>query len=249
MGSFSWLHLAILIGGIAIVCLILVLTVRSWRRRSIDAVISITLTASAFYAAVALIGAVITFVNLLTSSQLSISVPVSVYWPQALPGVTITGPTATMAGGGFTRVEADVDGASGAVHVLWAAGQALGVLVPAAIAALIALACFQLLRGSAFAPVVARAAAITAIVVLIGGTAAEVLSEVAGSMASTELFAVTSASAAALPEGWDLDGLLPRPALDVTIPLWPIGAMFGFAALAAVLRYGSRLQRDTELLV
>jgi len=33
------------------------------------------------------------------------------------------------------------------------------------------------------------------------------------------------------------------------VPFWPIGAGLGFAAPAAVLKYGAVLQRDTEGLV
>jgi hypothetical protein len=69
-------------------------------------------------------------------------------------------------------------------------------------------------------------------------------------MVAHELLTVTGAQGPALAYGrLDLSLLLPQAATSFTIPLWPIGAGFGFAALAAVLKYGAVLQRDTEGLV
>jgi len=42
---------------------------------------------------------------------------------------------------------------------------------------------------------------------------------------------------------------LPQPGFGIEFPLWPIAAGLAFTALAAIFRYGSRLQRDTEGLV
>jgi hypothetical protein len=251
VSNFSGVHLLILLALVAVVVLVVVFAVRRWRRTGTDSVIAVTLTLAALYAVLGVLGAVGTFIALVASNPLAMSVPVDPYWPTLPDGVklTTTGPTATVAGGGFTTADVSVKGASTGVHVLWATGQALDVLVPAVIAGLIALACFQLLRGAAFSPVMARAALITAAVVLVGGIGAEVLSELAGSLASAELFQITTTEATGLPDGFDITALLPQSAVRLTIPLWPIGAALGFAALAAIFRSGSRLQHDTELLV
>ena len=249
MGALSLLHLLVLVAVVAAVVLLIVFALRRWRRSGTDPVIGATLTLSALYAVFAVIAAVLAFVGAVTTEAVSLTVPVREFWPALPEGVTLTtdGGTATKTGGGFTQADLTVAHASTGVHLLWASGQALSILVPAAIAGLIALACFQLLRGAAFSPVMARAALITAVVVLVGGSCADVLSDIAGSMASSELFDTVGASGPA--PGVDLSTYLPQSALRVQIPLWPIGAGLGFAALAAIFRYGSRLQQDTDLLV
>lgn len=246
--SFSWMHLLILVVLVAAAVGVLALAWRSWRRKGTDAVISLTLTLSAFCAAIGVLGAIAAVVGALANTQVEMTVPVSTYWPVLPDGVTVSGTTATVGGGGFTQADVWVEGASTGARVLWGIGQALGGLVPAAIAGLIALVCFQLLRGAAFAPVVARAAMITAVVVLVGGMSADVLCGIGGSMVSHELLAWTSASGTSDPAA---DPLLnwPQATFSANFPLWPIGAGLGFAALAAVFRYGGRLQRDTEGLV
>ncbi|WP_029145371.1 hypothetical protein [Microbacterium luticocti] len=248
MVSFSWVHLLILLAAVAVVVLIVVLALRGWRRRGINVTVGVTLSGAAVMAAFSLIGAIVTLVNLLTTSQLSMTIPVQTFWPD-VPGAQTgaTGPAA-IGGGGFTTADVQVDHVDAATRALWAIGQALGVLLPAVIAGLIALACFQLLRGAPFAPVVARAALITGLVVLVAGIGADVLSQWAGSMASVQALG-QGAVVPDLPAGWDASALLPAPQIAITVPLWPIGAALGFGALSAVLGYGARLQRDTEGLV
>lgn len=135
-------------------------------------------------------------------------------------------------------------------RVCWAIGQALWWLVPGAVAAMVALSCLQLLRGRAFAPVLSRMSMLTAVVVCAGGIGAQVLSDIAGSMASTELL---SYSGGGFEEVAGIEDVLkawwPDPMFSVTVPFWPIAAGLAFAALAVILRHGTRLQRDTEGLV
>lgn len=213
-------------------------------------IVNLTLVVAAFYSALCLLGVVVGFVSTLMTPAVTMTVPVQQYWPLPMPGVEVTsGPTAQVIGGGFTAAELTLEDLSLTVRMLWASGQALGTLVPAAIAGLIALMCFQLLRGAAFAPVVARAAILTAGVVLVGGLGAQLLCDIAGSMASSEALNVISAEWTGYPDDWDIYTALPEPALAVSVDFWPIGAALGFAALAAVFRYGGILQRDTETLV
>jgi hypothetical protein len=250
-GVTGW-HFLLLIALIAFVVVVLL----AWRvkraRTSGDPtpVVAWTLGLAAFYAGLCVISAVVGFLSTLMSPAVRMAVPVQQYWPLPLPGLTVTdGPTAPVVDGGFTTAELALENLSPATRILWASGQSLGTLVPAAIAGLIALACFQLLRGAAFAPVVARAAMITAAVVLVGGFGAQILSDVAGSMASREALEITAAEFSGYPDEFDVLTFLPQPALAVSVDFWPIGAALGFAALASVFRFGTRLQTDTELLV
>ncbi|MDL9978292.1 hypothetical protein [Microbacterium candidum] len=249
MGAFSWAHILVLLIIVGVIVALLVLAARSWRRRGIDPTIGLTLTVSALAALFGVVAAIIVLVGSLMDTQLHITIPVSPFWPTLPPGTTISGTTATLAQGGFVEADVWVEGASSGARVLWGIGQALGALVPAAIAGLIAVACFQLLRGAAFAPVVARMAMITAVVVLVGGMASGIMSDIAGSMVSHELLAWTGATGGTGDPNDDPLQNWPMATSSFTLPLWPIGAGLGFAALAAILRYGTRLQKDTEGLV
>lgn len=190
---------------------------------------------------------VILAVTTLTMADVPVSVPVEQFWPGLPPGASIEGTTATLVGGGFHTADLVASHLSAGTRITLALSHLLTWLTPAMIAALVALACFQLIAGRAFAPVVARMATITAVTVLIGGIAAQVLGDVASSMAASEIL---SWSGASLPTAdASLDSWWPKATLSIAVPFWPIAACIAFAALAAVLRYGSRLQRDTEGLV
>lgn len=246
MATFSWVHLLVLLIVVGLVVLMLALATRNWRRRRIDSTVAITLSGAAIVAALLLLSAIGTVVSVLTSDTVQFTIPVNGYWPQLPDGVAVT-TAAHLEGGGFTTADVSVTGASTGARVLWALGQGIGFLVPATVAALIAITCFQLLRGIPFARIVVRAALVTAVVVLVGGLAADVLAQLGGSIVSHELLSVTAATGIGPDD--DILSLLPTPMMSVTIPLWPIGAGLGFAALAAVLKYGAALQRDTEGLV
>lgn len=213
-------------------------------------VVSLALTLSAAWAALSLLGAVISVVQNLAADAPRMSVPVAPFWPDLLPGVVIdAGPTAEVVGGGFMVATVDVAGVSPLARGLWTMGQALWALIPAAIAALIAVACFQLLAGRTFDRIIVRMTMATAVIVAAGGTAAQLLSDIAGSMASHQLFTRESAQWSDIPGIDDPFAWWPQATLNITLPFWPLAAGVGLAALAAVFRYGSRLQRDTEGLV
>lgn len=225
-------------------------SIRARRRGDASPIVSLALTLSAFWACVSLLGTVISLASNLSGGAPRMSVPVARFWPGLLPGVEVsTDSAAQVRGGGFMTAEVDVEGVSTTARGLWAAGQALWTLIPGAVAALIAVVCFQLLAGRAFARVIVRMTMITAVVVAAGGTAAQLLSDIAGGMASHELFAVSSAQWENIPGIDDPLAWWPEATLNITLPFWPIAAGLGLAALAAVFRYGSRLQRDTEGLV
>ena len=132
MGAFSWLHLVVLALMLAVAVAVVVLSVRSWRRRAVNGTIGVTLTISAFYAAIMLIIAIGTVVDVLTSPEVTITVPVEQYWPQLPPGAEITdGPTATRVDGGFTSVSLGVSGLTTGARVLWAPYRTLGEVAAA----------------------------------------------------------------------------------------------------------------------
>lgn len=212
--------------------------------------VRVTLVVAAVWSGFALLGGIINSAVALFQEQFSMVVPVAPFWPQLPDSVEIEEPTATMWTGEFTQADVLVSGVSFGVRALWSISTLLAWVIPAIIAAMIAIACFQLLAGRAFAPVVSRMLMITAVVVAVGGVAAAVTGDIAGSMASEQLFSWTGAKTPVVEGIADVMlAWMPRSTFSVTIPLLPIAGGLAFAALASIFRYGNRLQRDTEGLV
>lgn len=250
-GLVGW-HIILLIGMVLVPVVIVAIIVGMLRRRPDDRgaapIVSLTLWIAAVWAGLAVIGALLALLGALLSPTVTMTVPVQAYWPQ-LPGVTVEPGEATVAAGSFSQAQLTLEGLPTATRVLWGLGSMLGALVPGAIAALIALMCFQLLRGAAFAPVVARGAMVTAVIVSAGGLATQFLCGIAGSMASQQALTISAAEYDGYPDDFDLWTALPQPAFALQIDFWPIAAGLAFAALAAVFTYGSKLERETAGLV
>lgn len=220
------------------------------RGRGDSSVIRVTFWVALLWAGIAIVGALVTAVATLVQSAVQITVPTAAYWPALPEGAFVEGASATRTDGGFTAADVVVEGLSTGARVCWAIGQALWWLVPGAVGALVAMSCYQLLRGRAFALVLSRMSMVTAVVVCLGGIGAQVLSDIAGSMASAELLAYSGGGYEEVAGIDDvLDAWWPDPMFSVTLPFWPIAAGLAFAALAVILRNGTRLQRDTEGLV
>ncbi|MFC7766109.1 hypothetical protein [Leucobacter soli] len=75
------------------------------------------------------------------------------------------------------------------------------------------------------------------------------LGDIGGSMAATEALSWDSAVWTGATTSDDFAAFWPEPDIQIQLPFWPLAAGLGFAALAAIFRYGSRLQRDQEGLV
>lgn len=240
----GWMMIAglLLLGAV----MLLVVAMRARRSDEGDGVtIRVTLAVATAVAAVAALGAVASAAAALVGPHVTIAIPVEEYWPQLPAGSDIEGPTAARVGGGFSSATVALAGLSTGARVCWAISQALAWIVPGAVAALVAVVCRQVRHGRPFAPVLARVTLIVAVAVAGGGTAAQVLGDIAGSMASRELLEWSGLVSTAE----DAVERLPAPALLISFPFWPIGAGLGLAALATVLRRGRVLERDTEGLV
>lgn len=238
---------------VVLAALIIVFARLSIRARDTDdasPVVRTTFFVASAWTVVAALGAVITAIAVLVQPQVQIVVPTREYWPTLPAGTFVEGMTATRVGGGFTSADVLAGGLSIGVRICWALSQGLWWMLPAAVAALVALACSHLLKGQAFAPIVSRMAMLTAVVVAAGGTLAQILGDIAGSLASTELFEYSAAGYEEVTGIEDVIGAWwPQATMSVTLPFWPIAAGLAFASLAAIFRYGSKLHQDTEGLV
>ncbi|WP_060914950.1 hypothetical protein [Microbacterium oleivorans] len=213
--------------------------------------VRVTRVVAVVWAVVAVIGAAVALLTGLLAPGVAITMPIREFWPQLPDTVTLDVDTARRVSGGFTEVTLTVEGLDATTRVLWAVSQAITWVVPGFVALFVAVTCSRLLSGAAFTPVVAKMAVTTGAVIALGGVAAQVMGDIAGSIASMQLFGAKGG-------GWEgdfpgidnvFDAWLPSATLQISFPFWPIAIGLAFAVLAAVLRYGSRLQRDTEGLV
>jgi hypothetical protein len=250
----GWLFIVALIAVPLLIVAVIAGFAASSRRASAigdpSPVVKTALVLAAVWAGISAIGAVVALLVPLLSPSFTVAVPTEEFWPALPAGVEIEGLQASVESGGFTSATLQLSGVGTLARTLLAVGAALSWLVPGTEAALLAVACFQLLAGRAFAPSVARMTMLTAVVVAAGGMAAQVIGDIGTSIAASEALASVGASWSEIPGIEDpVAAWWPAPALRIEIPFWPIGAGLGLAALAAVFRYGSVLQRDTEGLV
>jgi len=203
------------------------------------------------WAVVAAAGALANLLVPLLSPGVAITMPVQEFWPQLPSSVILDTGEVSRVSGGFTSVTLTVDGLGVAARVLWALSQMIAWAIPGVAALFVAVACSRLLTGAAFAPVVAKMAATTGAVIAFGGVAAQVMGDIAGSIASTQLFGSKGGGWEGDYAGIDnvFDAWVPAATVQVSFPFWPIAVGLAFAVLAAILRYGSRLQNDVKGLV
>ena len=197
-----------------------------------------------------LAAAAVTVVADLVSPLITITVPIRHVWPLPLAGVDIdTGP-AHVESAEVALAQLTLSGLSLPVRLLWTASQALSLLLPASVAFLVARGAALLRDGAPFSPVLARTTGTAALIVLLAGSIAPVLGGTAGSMASHEALQVTSAAwSGGYPDDWSPQDVMPEPTVFVPFEFWPLGVAVALLVVTAILRYGARLQKDTEGLV
>lgn len=234
-----WFILLILIAGIAVLSIpaIIITLAIVMVRASGSTIARVTLWIARAWLVIAIIGVVATVANGVAGHLAHLALPLEPYDPK-LP----------LDGGGqlavtnMDSVTADISGLSVGAKVSWILGRALYWLVPGAVALLVATTCKQMLKGRAFAPQVSRLVMITAVIVLVGGSAASVLTDMAGGLAAQEIARQIDENATSGHE-W------PHSAFGVSLPVWPIGAGLVLAVLAALFRYGADLERDSDGLI
>lgn len=192
---------------------------------------------------------VVTVIADLTGPSITMSVPMRHVWPLPLLGVDVdTGP-ARVESSEVALAQLTLSGVSLPARLTWTAAQALSLLLPASIALLVARGAALLRDGAPFSPVLARTTGVAALVVLVAGSLAPVLGGVAGSMASFEALQIDSAGWTGYPDGWSPQDALPQPTVFVPFEFWPLGVAVALLVVTAILRYGTRLQKDAEGLV
>lgn len=200
-------------------------------------------------AALLLATAAVTAIVGLAAPSVTMTVPMLHAWPLPLPDAEIDTGSAHIESSGVALAQLTLSGLSLPARLLWIGAQALSLLLPAGVALLVARGAALLRDGAPFSPVLARTTGVTALTVLVIGSAAPVLGGIAGSMASYEALQVRSAEWSGYPDEWSPHTALPEPTVFVSFDFWPLGVAIALFAVTAILRHGARLQKDVEGLV
>lgn len=240
-----------LLAAVALVIAVVAVTLLSRRGRSGGSPFRLraaTVVAWVFFA-IALVTTALRVGGIWLSPEAMFPVQVHPFQPALPPDVEIAGihPDA-VTGGGLTSGEVLIQGADSATRA-WAT---LSALAGGALFAAVAFVVARIANAAkASEGLTSRLIGGLSIVVLALGTLQQWFEQ--STAASAAQFVYGSVFLESIPSAEDpsveVPFLWPRTSFGIAIDFWPIGAALALAALAAVIRHGERLQRDTEALV
>ncbi|EYT60221.1 MULTISPECIES: hypothetical protein [Microbacterium] len=222
--------------GIALAVITVILGVVVWRGRrrgSRTIALDAALTLSGWWILLSAVGAVITIFKAFTVPWAEFDGQTHVYldWPTGLSCSEFGDSATTMLTCGSEQLsEFTVGQASLGLRLLAASAQLSSLALATMPAVIVAVICFQTLRGRAFSRSVTRSLTGGAIAVLVFGVTADVLSGIAATAGLREVFTPDSEW---YPSFYQL----------TVTPLPFVGAL-GLLALAAVFRQGTRLEQE-----
>jgi hypothetical protein len=222
--------------GIALVVITLIVAVVVWnsrRRGSRTVALDAALTISGWWILLGILSAVTYIIKAFTVdwAELDGQTYVSIDWPANLPCSEFGDSATTMLTcGSEPLTEFTIGNASLGLRLLAAAAQLSTLALTTMPAVILAVICFQTLRGRVFSQAVTRALIGGAVAVLILGVAADLLGGIAATTGLREVFPPDSE--------WY------PSAYQLTVTPLPFGAALALVALAAVFRQGTRLEQD-----
>jgi hypothetical protein len=226
--------------GIALAVIAVIVGIVAWRGKkkgsrtiALDAALAI----SGWWVMLAGVGAVIIVIKAFSVDFAEFHGTTNVWtaWPADLPCSEFGDSESTMLTcGGNALTDFTVGNASLGLRLLSAAAQLTTAALTIMPAVILAIICFQTLRGATFSRIVTRALTGGAIAVLVLGVASDLLGSIAATAGLREVFEPSSEW---YPWGFQL----------TVTPLPFVGAL-ALVALAAVFREGSRLQQEREQL-
>jgi hypothetical protein len=200
----------------------------------------------------AAIGAVVVVFQDLLNRSVSVSMPVSQFWPSLPATVKVYGVSAHVVGGGFSTAQVDVAGLDSSARMWLAAGALAQGSMAALVGVAVIILCTGVIRQNPFRPALARGINLSAIAVMVGGLSWQICTAVAGGLVSAQVLALN---------GWALDSSkvhwtdirqligLPVSGQEWSVDLWPVWVGLALFAVSAVIRYGQRLQQETDGLI
>lgn len=226
--------------GIALAALAIVIGAVFWigrRRGSKTIALDAALTISGMWIALSTIGVISIVAKVFQADWAELSGRTLVWmdWPTSLPCLDPTlsmPPGAILNCGGTELTDFTVMNASLGLRALAGSAQLSTAVLATMPAVILAVICFNTLRGRAFSRTITRALVGGAIAVLVFGVASDLLSSIAATAGLREVFPRAS------------EWYPPHFQLTVT-PLPFVGALM-LAALAAVFRQGLKLQQERD---
>lgn len=222
--------------GLGLVVISLIVAVVIWnsrRRGSRTVALDAALAISGWWILLAMIGAVILIIKAFTVdwAELHGQTNVWVDWPANLPCSEFSDSATTMLTcRGEPLTDFTVGNASLGLRLLAATAQLSTLILTTTPAVILAVICFQTLRGRVFSRTVTRALVGGAIAVLVFGVASDLLSGIAATTGLRETLTPDSE--------W-------YPAVfQLTVTPLPFAAALALVALAAVFRQGMRIEQD-----
>jgi hypothetical protein len=211
----------------------------------------ITLWGAVVYAAATAIGTLYVLGQLLLSTTINVQLPVETFWPELTKSVKLDPvPVAKVVSGGFTQANVMMSGVGVDAKLWLAAGHLLEGATYLAISVAIAILCSRLLKGDPFGPILTRTITRAGAAILIGGLGWQVCYSVGGWKASIAALQITgSEMSTKFVDNLHPDNLgWPHPGGNVEVGFWPIWIALALFAIAAIFRYGEKLQRDNAAL-
>jgi hypothetical protein len=197
--------------------------------------------------------AVVTLINVgadLTSNSLEVSLPIQAIQLQLNPTLKVQGATATLTGGpGFDHATLDFADLATDARLWLAGGHLLAGATFLAIGITLALLCRKVGQGDPFSQLISRTLSITGVIVLAGGLAWQVSLQVAQHLVISEAFGVSSGEWKNNVKGVTPVSIYWPHAGTFGLDFWPVGIALALFALAAVFRYGQRLDFERAALL
>ncbi|HWV49797.1 MAG TPA: hypothetical protein VN035_10100 [Microbacterium sp.] len=236
LGTSLWF---IAIGMLVLAAVAGIAVWRARRRGSKTLVLDVALTLSGWWVTMSAIGVIAIVGRAFSADWMEISGSVGIPLPAGFPCVDLgdtAGPGADpeLGCGPASIASLTVYNVSAGVRVLGAVTELCQLVVSTLPAAMIAVICFQTLRGRPFHRTVVRALTIGAIVLVVVGVAGELLAEISSTLALREVFDPGS-------EWYPMT-------FQLSVPLPAVGGALALGALAAVFRQGARVQAERDQL-
>jgi hypothetical protein len=212
----------------------------------------ITRVVAALYTLGAAIGTVVVVFQDFLSESVSVLMPVSQFWPSLPATVQVHGVSAHVVGGGFSTAQVDVTGLDGAARIWLAAGALAQGSMAALVGVAVVILCTGVIRQNPFRPALTRGINLSAIAVMAGGLGWQICTAVAGGLVSTQVLAANGWELHESKANWtDIHQLigLPENGQQWSVDLWPVWVGLSLFAVSAVIRYGQRLQKETDGLI
>jgi hypothetical protein len=210
-----------------------------------------TFVIAVLYSAVIGVATLISVGTDLASNSLEVSLPLQGIPLHVNSTVKLDGMIATLTGGpGFDHATLDFAGLALDARLWLAAGHLAAGATFITIGITLALLCRRVGLGDPFSGLISKSLSVTGTIVLIGGLVWQVCLQVSQRVVLAEAFPRASGQWRTNVKGVTPDSAYwPNASDSFNFDFWPIGIGLALFALAAVFRYGQKLERERAALL